>query len=506
MLTIEAAKKMAMLRSSFLLVLGFFWGSCMSAPAPRSQNPSPETNLTAFLHATVIPMDVERVLRDYTVITQNGKIVEIGPASAVKVPIGAFRVDARGRYLLPALCDMHVHVLGEAWNIMLRPEAQSASKDIPFENFLYPYVANGVTTIQALSATPEEITLRERIDRGELLGPRLILARMIDGPKKAWPPPLSTWVASATEAREAVRRAKDEGYDKIKVYSFLSKECYDAIVSTAGELKMDMIGHIPMSLSVEYVLDAGQKLIAHSEEVAKHANGAYDAERIDYFASRIAEQGVWMTPTLVTTRSILGFFAHPDSLFTGPEAAYFRHPMQLGVWSFMTANLYGPIPTEIRNKLREDFERFQRPLTKAFHEKGGKLMAGSDTLMIGLFPGFALHLELKELVDVGLTPFAALRTSTTSPFEYLGEGDRAGTIEVGKQSDLLLLEGNPLEDISAASRIAGVLIRGRWIGREEIRKTMQEIAASFEVSSGSPPTFSGSRKMETRSALSKGNG
>ena len=486
MLTMEAAKKMAILRTSPLLVLAFFWGSCVSAPTSRSQNPPSGTNLTAFLHATVIPMDVERVLGDYTVVVKNGKIVEIGPASAVKVPSGAFRVDARGRYLLPALCDMHVHLLGEAWNMMLQPEAQAASKDIPFESFLFPYIANGVTTVQALSATPEEITLRERIDRRELLGPRLILARMIDGPKKAWPPPLSTWVASATEAREAVRRAKDEGYDKIKVYSFLSKESYDAIISTAKELKIDVIGHIPMSLSVEYVLDAGQKLIVHSEEVAKHANGEYDAERIDYFASRMAEKKVWMIPTLVTTRSILGFFADPDSLFAGPEAVYFRHPMQVGVWSFMTANLYGPIPAEARNRLREDFDRFQRPLTKAFHEKGGRLKAGSDALMIGLFSGFALHRELRELVDVGLTPFEALRTSTTSPFEYLGEGDRSGTIQVGKQSDLLLLEGNPLEDVSAASEIAGVLIRGRWIGREEIRKTMQEIAASFEVASGSP--------------------
>ena len=324
----------------------------MSVPTSRSEEPASRTGLIAFVHAAVIPMDEERVLRDQTVVTANGKILEIGPASTVTVPVGALRVDARGRYLLPSLCDMHVHLLGDAWNIMLRPEAKIASQDIPFEKFLFPYIANGVTTVQALSATPEEITLRERIDGGDLLGPRLILARMVDGPEKAWPPPLSTWVASATEAREAVRRAKDEGYDKIKVYSFLNKESYDAIVSAAKELRMDVIGHVPMSLSVEYVLDAGQKLIAHSEEVAKHAGGAYSAERIDYFAVRMAERGVWMIPTLVTTRSILGFFADPDSLFAGPEAAYFRHPMQLGVWSFMTANLYGPIPTEARNRLR----------------------------------------------------------------------------------------------------------------------------------------------------------
>lgn len=113
-------------------------------------------------------------------------------------------------------------------------------------------------------------------------------------------------------------------------------------------------------------------------------------------------------------------------------------------------------------------------------------MAGSDTLIIGLHPGFALHRELRELVDVGLTPYEALRSSTTTPFEYLGEAGRAGTIEVGKQTDLLLVDENPLRDVSAASKITGVLIRGRWIGREEIHKTMQGIAASFKAPGESP--------------------
>lgn len=478
---------MAMLRGSLVLALAFLCGSCASAPASKSRGTPAGTDVVAFLHAAVIPMDRERVLADQTVVVANGKIVAVGPVSAVEVPAGAFRVDARGRYLLPALCDMHVHLLGEAWNIMLPPEDRLADKDIPYESFLFPYLASGVTTVQSLAATPQEIALRKRIDRGELLGPRMILARMIDGPKKAWPPPLSTWVATPEEAREAVRRAKEEGYDKIKVYSFLSKESYDAIVETARELRMDVIGHVPMALSVDYVLGAGQKLIAHSEEVAKHTHGNYGADRINSFADTIAKRGVWMTPTLVTTRSILGFFDDPDSIFTGPDAAYFRHPLQKGVWSFLAKNIYGPIPAEARTKIREDFEKFQRPLTRALHQKGGKLMAGSDTLMIGLYPGTSLHGELKELVNVGFTPFEALRTSTTNPFDYLGESDRAGTIEVSKRTDLLLLDANPLEDISAASKIAGVLIRGRWIGREEIHRRMQELAASFDAPGGRSP-------------------
>jgi imidazolonepropionase-like amidohydrolase len=460
----------------FALAIAILCASCAHTSGLKPQPPVATSNTVAFLHAAVIPMDRERVLRDQSVVVVDGRIAEIGPVSKVKVPREALRIDARERYLLPALSDMHVHVEGESWNALLSPEALAASKTVPFEDFLFPYVANGVTTVQVLSGTHELIPLRGQIAGGELLAPRLVLARMIDGPKKAWPPPLSTWVSTAEEARSATLQAKADGYDKMKVYSFLNKESYDAVIATAKEQHMDVIGHIPYALSVEYVVDAGQKMIAHTEEVAKHAHGDYSAERVSYFAGRIKDGGVWLTPTLVTTRSILEEFSDPDRLFARPEAVYTRHPMQTGIWSFIAKNLYQKIPPQAQTKIADDFEKFQRPFTKVFHDMGGQLMTGTDTLLPRLVPGFALHRELQELVDVGLTPYEALRTSTTIPYEYLGESRDAGTIAVGKRSDLILVDGNPLEDVSAASKIAGVLMRGRWIDKEDIDTKMREIS------------------------------
>src|SRR5262245_4803533 len=112
--------------------------------SPIATHPPSRARTIAFLHAAVVPMDQERVLRDHTVVITDGRIVAVGPSSAVTVPADAFRVDGTGRYLLPALCDMHVHLLGDAWKAMLRPEALAASKDLPFEDFLFPYLANGV--------------------------------------------------------------------------------------------------------------------------------------------------------------------------------------------------------------------------------------------------------------------------------------------------------------------------------------------------------------------------
>ena len=441
----------------------------------QAASPKPAPNAVAFVHASVVPMDRERVVHDQTVLVVDGRITALGPAAEVAVPRGTVRIDARSHYLLPALSDMHVHVEGESWNALLSPEAKAASKTVPFEDFLFPYVANGVTTVQVLSGTHELLPVRGRIADGNMLAPRLILARMIDGPGKAWPPPLSTWVSNAQEARDATRKAKADGYDKMKVYSFLNKESYDAVIATAKEQQMDVVGHIPYDLSVEYVVDAGQKMIAHTEEVAKHAHGDYSAQRISYFAGRIADGHVWLTPTLVTTRRILDEFTDPDGLFGRPEAAYAGHPMQKEIWSFI-ANMYRNIPPDARTKLRDDFEKFQKPFTKVFHDRGGQLMTGTDSLMPRLVSGFALHQELQELVQVGLTPYEALRTSTTVPYEYLGEARDAGTIEVGKRTDLMLIDSNPLEDITAASKIAGVMMRGRWIGKEEIDRRMREIA------------------------------
>lgn len=467
-----------MLRTTILIIaLASLCAACAHVPRPVADDGPAASGTVAFVHANVVPMDSERILADHAVVVADGRIVALGPTATVKVPKGARRIDARGRFLLPALSDMHVHVEGESWNALLSPAAIAASQGVSFEDYLFPYVANGVTTVQVLSGTHELLPVRGQIANGELLAPRLILARMIDGPDKAWPPPLSVWVATADQARDETRQAKAEGYDKMKVYSFLTKETYDAVVATAKEQQMDVIGHVPYALSVEYVVDAGQRMIAHTEEVAKHANGDYSPEKIAYYADRIATGHVWMTPTLVTTRAILEEFSDPDGLFGRPESAYAPHPMQTEIWTFIARKLYAGIPPPVQAKLRNDFEQFQRPLTKQFHDRGGQLMTGTDSLLPRLVPGFALHRELRELVDVGLTPFEALRTSTTIPYEYLREAADAGTVEVGKRSDLILVDGNPLADIAAASRIEGVLMRGRWIDQAEIERVMQRIRA-----------------------------
>ena len=429
------------------------------------------SQIFAFLHANIIPMDAERLLSDQTLIVQNGRITQIGSAAHTPVPANALQIDATGEYLLPAFADMHIHLEGQAWNLMFPPGAQFSTDDLNFEQILFPYLANGVTTVQIMSALPEHITLRDQINRGEISGPRLILNRMIDGPGQSWPPPINTQVATPEEARQVVFESKAAGYDGMKVYTFLDQVCYDAILAAAHELDMPVSGHIPDALSVEHILAAGQNLIAHAEEVMKHAKGDFSPERIEYFASLVADSDTWITPTLTTSRNILAIFDDLETELVRPEMEYL-HPQAKGVWDYLINNMYLPMPSEHQEYIRRGFEDFQRPFTKALHEKSVKLMAGTDALIPTNIHGFSLHDELQEFTAVGLTPFEALKTATTHPWEYLGMFEIAGTIEVGKRADLVLLNGNPLQNISNIEKVTGVMIEERWLNRAAIQSRM----------------------------------
>jgi len=434
-----------------------------------------DKNTLAFTHVTVIPMDEERILTDQTVLVKEGRIVAMGLSFSIIVPDGATIINGEGKYMIPALSDMHIHLEGDAWNLLLPPELKQPKDATDFNDLLFLYIANGISTVQIMSALPEHIELREEIKRGELLGPRLILSRMIDGPDKAWPPPISTWVKDPQEAQKAVADAHMQGYDRIKAYSFLSKASYDALIGAAKELKMGVDGHVPFVLSVEEVVAAGQNAIVHSEELMKFAKGNYSKEQIGYYAKLVAESNTWVTPTLSTSHSIVSLLADPENEMSLPESNYMG-PMAKGIWSFMNTNLYQTMPDEVRPGINEGYEYFQRPFTYAFHKAGGKILTGTDALLPGIVHGFSIHKELEELVAVGITPYEALKASTTNPFEFLGELDNAGTVEIGKVSNLLLLEENPLEAISNTRKIYGVLVQDRWIPKEEIKSRLNNIS------------------------------
>lgn len=434
-------------------------------------------NTFVFDHVNVVPMTKETILKDQRVVIKDGMIVQIGKASSINIPSQATVIHARDKYLVPALSDMHVHLEGEEWNIMFPPETKFSAEEINFRDILFVFLANGITTINVLSASPENIQLREKIKKNELLGPRMILSRMLDGAGKAWPPPIATWVHNAEEAKKAVHEIHRQGYDRIKVYSFLDKASYDTIIATAKSLGIPVEGHVPFSVSVEHVLASGQQAIAHIEEIMKFAKD-YSPEQINYYASLISNSDTWVTSALILNRNLNALLKNPDLEFSKPGMEYL-HPMGLGIWKFVYENIYKPIPEANRTSLANGYDSFQKPFTHAFYRKGGKLLSGTDALVPSTLAGVSLHEELEELVAAGLTPFEALKVSTTNTFEYLGERDRAGSIETGKIANLLLLDQDPLQNISNTRKIAGVMTQNKWIPKRELDERLEEIAHRY---------------------------
>lgn len=436
-----------------------------------------ENSIFVFVHANVLPMTSEIVLPDHSVLIRNGKIEHVGPSSNLKIPEGATIINATGKYLIPGLSDMHVHLEGDAWNIMYPPGSGFTAEEIDFNDILFMYVANGVTLVDVLFAFPEHLPIREKIRNSEMIGPRLILSRMIDGAGRAWPPPLGVWINNSDEAKVAVTKAHEEGYDRIKVYSFLDRESYDTIIATAKNLQMPVDGHVPFATSVEHVLSSGQSMIAHVEEIMKFAKG-YTPEQIGYFADITANSNVWVTSSLILNKNLNTLLRDSAGQFSKSGIEYL-HPMGLGIWTYVYTHIYNPIPEKGRTALVDGYDRFQRPFTLEFYRRGGKLLTGTDALVPSTLPALSLHEELEELVDVGLSPFAALRATTTNPYEFLGESTIGGTIERGKIANLVLLEKNPLEKISNTKTIAGVMTGKRWISQDDIANRLREIRSSY---------------------------
>lgn len=438
-----------------------------------------QENLFVIKHVNVIPMIDEQILFDYSVVIKNGNIIEINNSNLVDIPENAQVIEANGKYLIPGLSDMHVHLEGDAWNIIYPPEKKYTTEEINYKDILFVYLANGVTQINVMSAFPEHISIRDSVHSGKLLGPNMLLSRMIDGASKAWPPPISTWVSNPEEAKKSVLDAHKMGYDRIKAYSFLSKESYDSIIAMAKRLEMPVDGHIPYSCSVEHIVESGQKMIAHSEELLNFTKDHSD-EQIDYLSSLLAESDIWLTATLTTSNNIAELFEKGENQLTKLGTEYL-HPQMKGVWVYLYENLYKPVAEERKVAVKSGYEQFQKPFVYKFYRKGGKLLAGTDALIPTNLPGFSIHDELLELVNVGLTPFEALKISTTNSHNFLGNIEFAGTIEKGKTANLVLLNNNPLEDISNTRSIFGVYSQETFINADEIKTRLSEIKESYRI-------------------------
>ena len=444
---VEAPVFRPALAASFILAI-------LAAPSLARSQQAP----VVFTGVSVIPMDRETVVPNQTVIVEGGRITYVGGQRAA--PAGATSVDARGKFLMPAIAEFHAHV-------------PSGGQAVHAHRTLSLYVLAGVATARGMLGAPMHLALRDSIAAGQLLGPRLLTS----GPSFN-----NNSVTSPSVAAAMVRDQKAAGYDLLKIHPGVPRPAFDSLAAVANALRIPFAGHVPLEIGLDVALTSKFSTIDHLDGVVEamytgpqpltpQVNGFFglgimsqiDQSRFGAIVDRIRASGVAMVPTQILMDNYAND-ATGDELTALPEFRYWV-PQQVAAWRTQKNNLIAQPPAP--REQRQQFIALRRRLVKTLYDGGVPFLLGSDAPQLWNVPGFSAHRELGALVAAGLTPYQALRTGTVDVAKFMGEEGRAGVVRAGARADLILLDANPLEAIGNSLRINGVVVNGRWIGPAE---------------------------------------
>jgi len=425
----------------------------MSALAELSrQIPGSRTTTLAIVGATLIDGTGAPPLADAAVVVQNGRIKAAGPRTKVRIPKGAKVVDAKGKFLLPGLWDMHAHFEQVEWGPI--------------------YLAAGVTTVRDCGNEFDFITsVRDAIAQRRGLGPRLLLAGFVDGTG-----PLAIGTARADtpdQAKTWVNRYHAAGFQQMKIYSSVKLEEVKAVAEEAHRVGMTVTGHVPEGLNAYQVIDAGQDQINHIPYIVDIMHAplpatASRAERRNAAASLdldspeakkalafLQDHHTVIDPTLSIFELFNATTANPP---TGFEPGINKLPSELA----QPLTDVGP-PNENSELGRKIFQK-DIEVVGALHKAGIPIVAGTDQSV----PGHSLHREMELYVQAGFTPLEAIQAATIVPARVMKLDKELGTVEKGKRGDLILLTADPLQDIHNSRSVEYVITNGNMYHTAEL--------------------------------------
>ena len=445
------------IREGYESALGDFVGRAgadgMKALSEISKGiPGSRAAVLAVVGGTLIDGTGAAPVPDAAVVIRDGRIVDAGPRSKVKIPKNATVVDAKGKFILPGLWDMHAHFEQVEWGPI--------------------YLAAGVTTVRDCGNEFEFITaVRDAIAKGQGLGPRLLLAGIVDGTG-----PLALGVQrvdTPEQAKQWVDRYHDAGFQQMKIYSSVKLDELKIIADEAHRLGMTVTGHIPQGLNAFQTIEAGQDQINHIHYIVDimHAPFPNDMARADGMRAMaelnldspeaqkaltfLKDHHTVVDPTMALFELFTATTAKPPASF---------EPGINKIAPELAQPLTDVEPPSERSQIGEKLLEKQLAIVNALHKAGIPVVAGTDQAV----PGYSLHREIELYVQAGFTPMEALQAATIVPARAMGIDKEVGTVEKGKRGDLILINGNPLEDIHATRNVEYVITNGAMYHTAEL--------------------------------------
>lgn len=459
--------------------LGFILGFLAALPRPLTAQYWSLQDTVVITDVNVVDTRRGVIFPDQVVVIDKSRIIDVGPRKTTRYPRNApVIINGKGSYLIPGLWDMHVHLVLGDWF----PLAQDISLPL--------FIANGVTGVRDMGSELETIQAwRNEIEGRRLIGPRIMSSGpMLDGPKPRFPSSIA--IATPEDGRRAVENLKRGGADFIKLQSLIPRDAVFAIADEARKQEIPFEGHVPDSVRASEMSNAGMASFEHLIGIFEGSSpledqflkgdktetkflASYDPQRAAALAALLAKNQTWQCPTLVWERG--GNLIDVTDFSKDARAKYVPAYWKEQTWKKFTQQVETEFNTDSL-ETRKKFIEKELEVVQMLNKAGVPFLAGTDTPPgVYVFPGFSLHEELERFVAAGFTPLEALQTATLNPARFFHMEDRAGTVERGKNADLVFLDANPLEDIRNTQKISGVIFNGRFFNKADLQKILQKV-------------------------------
>ncbi len=436
----------------------------LSCQSSEKQDNQARTIVISPVH--VISMETGEIAPGQSVIIRHGLIDSIVSHSGYEPLPGATRVDGKNGYLIPGLAEMHAHIPSSS-------RGEQYTRDV-----LALYLANGITTTRGMLGEPWHLELREKLESQEWTGPSLVTS----GPSFN-----GRSVSTPEQAAEMVRLQSGAGYDFLKLHPGLESEEFAAIAITANDEDIPFAGHVSFEVGLDAALEQHQATIDHldgyAEAMVPQGSPLY-GEAPSFFGINLAAEmdsglapplaqataaaGVWNVPTMSLIENIAGGHS-VEMLLARPGMAYVSDELRQR-W----VNNVNGMRERYSPGDRERFLLLRRILVRELQAAGAGLLLGSDAPQIMNVPGYSIHEELGFMVGAGLTPLEALQSGTLNVAAFFGN-ENHGSVKPGYIADLVLLQSNPLDNITATTQILGVMRSGAWFSREDLDALLKQV-------------------------------